>query len=99
MADRDRLHESWARTRTHLGRAAVLLPVSPVESADGGCVRRYREWIEHNELELALDELEGLGDRSNVPGEFWSHLLDAAKEMGLRDHVLRLGRRSSEGAG
>jgi len=69
------------------------------EAADGWSIETYQEWIDHNELELALDGLEGLGEINPVPREFWAHLCDAAREMGLGRHVLRLNRRLSESAG
>ena len=46
--------------------------------------------IEHNELELALDELEMLGGINKVPRQFWVCLRDAAIEMQLPNHLLRL---------
>lgn len=94
-----RLHESWARTRRHLSHAAALLPADLVEPEDGGRLARYREWLEHNELELALDELEGLGEINRVPREFWIHLRDAALEMQLEERRLRLDRKLMESAG
>lgn len=99
MDDRHQLHESWERTRAHLSRAAALLPASPVESDEGGRVDRYHEWLDHNELELALDELEGIGDNNVVPRAFWGHLRDAAREMGLEHRVLGFDKRRSENAG
>ena len=98
MTDR-RLQESWTRAQAHLSRAAALLPASLVESDEGGRLDRYREWIEHNELELALDELEGLGENNPVPRPFWAHLRDAAIEMRLDQHLLRLDRKLAENAG
>src|SRR5262245_18625884 len=98
MPDR-RLRESWARTQAHLSEAAARLPASLFESDEGGRLDRYREWIEHNELELALDELEMLGEINPVSRLFWSHLRDAAVEMRLDHHRLRLERRLTENAG
>ena len=98
MNDRARLQESWDRTRGHLNRALVLLPAVPAESDDAR-VSRYYELIEHNELELALDELEGLGEMNSASQRFWSHLRDAAQEMGLGGHLARFERRLSERGG
>jgi hypothetical protein len=93
------LQESWDRTQAHLMRATALLPASPVESEEGGRLDRYRDWIEHNELELALDELEMLGGINKVPRQFWVCLRDAAIEMHLPNHQLRLDRRLTDDAG
>ena len=94
MPNRDELFKSWDRTRAHLGRAAGLLPATPVESDTGARLDHYRELLEHNELELALEVLEGLGAMNTVPPEFWSHLRDAALEMGgLDEYVIRFDQR------
>lgn len=46
------LQESWHRTRTHLGQALGLL--SDVSDRRPQ-VERFQEYLDHNELELALD--------------------------------------------
>ena len=98
MDDRKRLQESWARTTAHLRRAARLLPEVPAPSEDGR-VEQFREYLEHNELELALDALEALGECNPVPSEFWGHLREAAAEMRLEKHVARLAERSGRTPG
>ena len=83
-----------------LDRAIGLLPANPVEGDEGGFrVDRFREWMEHNELELALDELEGLGIDNVVPREFWAELRGAAREMGLGDHIERIDQKLAEHGG
>jgi len=86
---RKELEASWARTRTYLESAFAQLPASPVEGEEGGSVQEYREWLAHNELGLALDELEMLGDENPVGRSFWEFLLQAATEMKLDDRSLR----------
>lgn len=84
------LHESWRRTRAHLERARALL-------ADDPQLARYQEFLDQNELELALDELEQVGE--GAPVEYWTALHAAAEEMGLAEHSARLHRRiRGEGA-
>ena len=73
------LRAAWARAEHHLRRAEELL------RADGTALRWFREWIEHNEQGLALDELAHLGDSSDAPAEFWSLLRLAAEEMELTE--------------
>lgn len=92
---RKELEASWARTRAHLANAFAQLPASPVDGEAGGAVQRYREWLDHNELELALDELEMLGELNDVDRRFWEFLLRAATEMKLSDHALRYRERVS----
>lgn len=86
---REELEASWARTRDHLEHAFARLPASPVDGEEGGAVDQFREWLDHNELGLALDELEMLGEANDVGRGFWECLLQAATEMSLRDHAER----------
>lgn len=85
----EELLESWQRTRMHLAAAAALLPATLGESAEGGPLQGYAEYLEHNELGLALDELEGLAQVNAVTPAFWTALAEAAAEMKLRDHERR----------
>jgi hypothetical protein len=89
------LAASWARTRQHLQGALAQLPSPAQPGEDGGAVEMYREYLDENELELALDELEMLGDANPVPPGFWHSLLKAALEMGLTTHVERLKGKAS----
>ena len=86
---RKELQASWARTRTYLESAFAQLPASPVEGEEGGSAQAYRGWVDHNELELALDELEMLGEANPVDPGFWQLLLQAATEMKLDDRAAR----------
>ena len=88
---RRELEESWARTTGYLLTALACMssPVPLCGDRDER-VQKFREWLAHNELELALDELEALGDRLRVRGAFWEHLLLAATEMKLDESAQRL---------
>ena len=48
--------------------------------------------LAHNELELAFDELEALGDANQVTGAYWEELTSAAALMGPRCQRGRDGR-------
>ena len=87
------LQKSWEITSRHLEAAFNQLPLSIKEEPSVGSVERFHEWLAHNELELALDELEGLGQLNNCSSEFWRELLAAARNMNLRDHVARYERK------
>ena len=66
---------------------------------EGWSVELYQEWLDHNELELALYVPEGLGEMNAVPRQFWAHLRDAAREMRLGlDVAWRLDCRLSDSA-
>jgi hypothetical protein len=59
MADA-KLQKSWMATGTLLERARRALPAGS-EQAYATQLARYREFLEHKELELALDTLEDVG--------------------------------------
>ena len=86
--ERKELEASWARTRTFLESAFAQLSASPTDGGEWAAASRYREWLDHNELELALDELEMLGNEDCAGAPFWRCLLQAATEMGLTEHTL-----------
>ena len=93
--ERQRLKHSWRITRGYLENAVDLLPERFLNSAEGKALTRY-EWLGYNELELALDELERLGDVNDAPTAFWAELLAAAKNMALANHVERYKKRCAE---
>ncbi len=45
----------------------------------------FVEYLEHNELELALNELEKFSDSFEVPKQFWQCLIKAANLMELKN--------------
>ena len=49
----------------------------------------FKEYIDQNELELALDELEALSNNFELPREFWQNILKAANAMELKEHSKR----------
>ena len=73
-----------------LSRAASLLPESPSLGVDGGTLSRFQGWLEHNELELALDELIDLGESNPVPQGYWEELLNAARGMSLESQAKQI---------
>jgi hypothetical protein len=79
------LEQNWEKTRGFLEAAAKLLPPSISQTDER--LARYREWFEHNELELAYDELKGIGDDMLLPGQFWEALKNAAISMGLPEQL------------
>ena len=85
--NRAELERSWATTAKHLKAARELLPDNSPPGADGATLDGFQECLRHNEMELALDELEDLGLTSNPPAEFWRNLLHAADNMALEDRA------------
>lgn len=87
------LQRSWEVTRKHLNAALNLLPSECQRPVQDGPVARYEDWLSHNELELAFDELESIGMENDCPSEFWQELLYAAQNMGLEKHSARCKRK------
>lgn len=71
-----------------------MLPLPITEEPSIGSIERFEEYLSHNELELAMDELEGLGELNSDPLDFWHELASAAENMGLRDRAAIYRRRS-----
>ncbi|GEP43417.1 hypothetical protein [Brevifollis gellanilyticus] len=80
------LRASWKRTKAHLADARRELPAHPLSGEEGGSDSGFQEFIDHNELELALDELEGMATTNATTTHFWVSLRAAAEEMQLDRH-------------
>src|SRR5262245_23165875 len=90
-----KLVKSWMVTETLLERARHALPAHH-EQEYAAPLTQYREFLEHNELELALDILEELGHLNSARGGFWRDLERAAENMGLVDRLPALRKAFSE---
>lgn len=83
------LHKSWRKTTAILRDARSHLS----EAAEGICadeIAEFEDYLDHNELELALDSLEAAIFKS--PCETWrviELLLSAAESMSLEQHAAR----------
>jgi len=81
-----KLVKGWKITRTLLERARHALP-GRHEPEYAVLLTRYHDFVEHNELELALDVLVELGQLTSARGGFWHDLERAAENMGLTDKL------------
>ena len=75
------LWKRWKVTAAHLEHARGLLP-SPSREVAAEFERLlsdYRSYLDHNELELALDLLQELGDLVPCRGGYWRNLERAAE--------------------
>lgn len=84
------LEESWELTSAHLERAHAHIPNSRAvaDGTNGSSLQaEYREYLDHNELGLALDTLETIGKQIDAPAEFWRNLEKAASQMQLLDRA------------
>jgi hypothetical protein len=75
----DRLVQSWERTRGHLSRAWAELPSGHSSDLD-----YYYEFLDHNELGLAMEVLAEVGVKRGCSGAVWLALSDAATEMKMQ---------------
>jgi hypothetical protein len=87
--DRKDLEKSWRQTKSHVEAAREQHPEDVADSEVGWSIQKYEEWLAHNELGLAFDELEGLGNGNNFGRGFWLELHGAAENMGLLDKATR----------
>ena len=89
------LAESWAVTLRHLAASRFYLPeLLPTEQARAA-EREWAHFLHHNELGLALDEAEALGEECSAPAAFWRELRLAAANMGLIEAAERYARHES----
>ena len=87
--NREELERSWEITCSYLADARSFIPNDASPTDEGYSLSKYKDWLSHNELELAFDELEGLGHENAFGHKFWEALIAAADNMGLEDHAKR----------
>jgi len=80
------LFKIWAETEQYLLAARATVE-APMTGENGFSEIRFLEYIDHNELGLALTELEGIPIFNEVPHEFWQLLLNAAAIMGIEEKI------------
>jgi hypothetical protein len=88
--DREALEAGWARTRWLLALAHDAL----LEATDAVDCAGYHEYLEANELDLALEVLAGHASDQAVPAAVWEALAQAAQSMGLVDDAERYRQQS-----
>jgi hypothetical protein len=83
----DELRKSWAISLRHLAASRFYLEEHLVSKDAEESWINAQAFLHHNELELALEELQELGELCFAPRVFWSELLLAAENMGLADNA------------
>jgi len=74
--------DRWKLIEAELVSAFELLPEATIESGDGYCKDDFLDYINANELLLAMEELDGVIEDNPSPSkEFWLHLINASKLM------------------
>jgi hypothetical protein len=81
--------KKWRAAKTVMARACRALP--PPTFADceqfEGSIGRFHEYVCHNELGLAFEEMCAAAELVNCRGGVWRDLERAAEFMGLHDRV------------
>ena len=76
-------YQKWKEIEEQLLRAFAVLPEDTKESDFGYRKRDFLEYLNHNELRLAMEELDGVIEDNPPPEkEFWQYLYNAAEIMG-----------------
>lgn len=83
------LEQRWAVTRARLDEAFRLVQTLRSDPEAESCFARYREEIDYNELELALDALQHLAESSSLPPSAWEAFAVAAESMDLTERAAR----------
>ena len=83
------LREKWRIAKTVMARACQALPSPTSEERERfeGAIGRYHEYIQHNELGLAFEELCAAAELVNSRGSVWRDLERAAEVMGIHDRL------------
>ena len=88
------LFKRWKISETLLKRAREALPRPQTELPEFTALEKeFAEYLDHNEHELALNALEGLGDLVAPRGGFWRDLMRAAENMELLDRIPQFQRK------
>ncbi|MES2102387.1 MAG: hypothetical protein V4634_00090 [Pseudomonadota bacterium] len=80
---------SWAITIAHLAEARFYLPQRLGSEQAQKIYAQFSEYLDLNELDLALDEAESLGSVCNAPPAFWRELQLAAANLHMTDSEAR----------
>jgi hypothetical protein len=83
------LPKLWTLIKADLAKARNSLPA---DAASHKALAEYQNFLDHNELQLACDMLEGYAEDQKVTKVFWLALRDAAARMELSDRERRYQR-------
>jgi hypothetical protein len=83
----DELIKSWAISLHHLAASRFYVPEQlPNTEAEESWINA-QSFLHRNELELALEALQELGELCTAPSAFWLELLSAAENMSLAEQA------------
>ena len=79
--------QSWKRSKDFLLKAKSFVLFNLLDEIQMQTIKDFDEFIKHNELGLAFEQLIFLSETINLPIEFWKEMFLAAKEMKLEDEA------------
>lgn len=82
-----KLIKSWERTSNFLLKAKGFASINSLSKTEIETLKDFDEFLEHNELGLAFEQLIYLAETVDFPKEFWKEMILAAKEMKLEDEI------------
>jgi hypothetical protein len=84
-----RLWKIWGIAEANLKDARrFLLDTAPLAAEDTASLANFDEYLAHNELGLALEEIADIGSKYACAAAFWKRLEAAAEAMERRDSAL-----------
>jgi hypothetical protein len=92
-SDRAALAESWVTTLRHLAACRFYLPERLASEESLAAELELAHYLHHNELGLALEAAESLGDTLEPPPQFWRELELAATSMEMQEASARYAAR------
>ena len=86
------LLKKWKTIEALLAASRKHLALAAAGQGDrlGAELRRFEDYMQHNELELALEELVAVGAEYRCRGDFWRELERAAIVMELHERAAQL---------
>lgn len=81
--------QNWKRTKEFLLKAKSFISINLLDEDDVKTLEYFDEFLDHNELGLAYEQLIYLSETVNFPVQFWKEMLLAAKEMKMEDEIKR----------
>jgi hypothetical protein len=98
VIDQIKLSLRWKRTSTLLEAAAALIESDQRASEVEDSLSKFEDFLDHNELECAMNMLEQASDSISAPAVVWIKLAEAAASMELTQHEQEfLGRAKQDG--
>ena len=81
----EKLTKHWKIVEIQLRQAAMFLHEPSRFTIEDRELDDYRHYVDHNEFELAMDELAGIAEEFGCKSGFWRRLKKVAIQMNLSE--------------